>query len=608
MSSSMMRCGFVRPGGLLTGCLAMLWMCMAFSVVAEGDLVRIHEDFSKNPGWEGYQNRIVATDPPTVTQDFGWSATEHTGAGSGEIGGTFWRSLRKAYYAMPITPTTFDDPLEVTGMVTLMPNHKVGGMYFGWFNQERQRWRPWSSIVFRLGDYYDAAEVQIDYMASNWQACGMRTNTYVPADGKPHAFRFKYDPEAMIDTQWADPNMPKYLGGRTSEEEILKAAHEFEPDLTLEELQRRLWDAEAKGQAVYYHYGMVDKWYRRDPANHKGLITFQLDKERTQQLWMFQDHRELPVTMDRFGLFNFQLYGRHWEFYNNDSGQECEVYFGDLTVNGQSLDLSKDPGWEGYGNRVSFVDGDFHGRHDLGYSETNWSGDGIGEIGGTMWRNEIIDPLHGYYAVDVGELTLDDPLHFSGNLNFVDAGTDGDISFGYFNKEQRMKIFEGGNRAVTDLPKERRDIHLGFDQRAHSEIGSKMGLSIGGPTVVGFYFSTMAVAMDGSKARQNGPTIMPDESRHTFSFDYDPEANGGVGEIVFTLDGKATTCDLSPEVRRSGATFDRFGFWTLRQGGKWVTMYVDDLDYTARYPEGTRPAFQEETIVTVPYPEGGRFY
>src|SRR5688500_523455 len=62
--------------------------------VEAGDLVRVKEDFSNDPGWEGVRNRIVAQDPPHVQQDFGWSR--------GKVGGVVWQSRTPAWYGMPL--------------------------------------------------------------------------------------------------------------------------------------------------------------------------------------------------------------------------------------------------------------------------------------------------------------------------------------------------------------------------------------------------------------------------------------------------------------------------------------------------------------------------
>src|SRR5262249_20086950 len=137
--------------------------------------------------------------------------------------------------------------------------------------------------------------------------------------------------------------------------------------------------------------------------------------------------RDEPLTLDRFGVFNFQLPGGPTEF-----------ALSELVVNGTSIDLSKDPKWEGKGNRHTFVERDFHAKQDFGFSRTNFAGKNTGDIGGTFWRTEPIDPLHAFYADDIGELTLDDPISFSGQIAFTAGGTDAGMMFGYFNKDDAM--------------------------------------------------------------------------------------------------------------------------------------------------------------------------
>src|SRR5689334_19241185 len=106
------------------------------------DLVQVNQDFSADPRWEGLNNRVVADDGPTIKQDFGWKSS----AGSGEIGGTIWRSRTPAWYAMKVGPFSFDDKLSASGQIAVKPANRVDGFYFGFFNAQRQEWRPWSSM------------------------------------------------------------------------------------------------------------------------------------------------------------------------------------------------------------------------------------------------------------------------------------------------------------------------------------------------------------------------------------------------------------------------------------------------------------------------------
>jgi hypothetical protein len=66
------------------------------------ELVQVREDFSSDPGWDNWNNRVEFRDSPTVTQNFGWAATSHFGGEPGELGGTIWRSTTPAWYAMPL--------------------------------------------------------------------------------------------------------------------------------------------------------------------------------------------------------------------------------------------------------------------------------------------------------------------------------------------------------------------------------------------------------------------------------------------------------------------------------------------------------------------------
>jgi hypothetical protein len=64
--------------------------------------------------------------------------------------------------------------------------------------------------------------------------------------------------------------------------------------------------------------------------------------------------------------------------------------------------------------------------------------------------------------------------------------------------------------------------------------------------------------------------------------------------------------DLTPQQRAAQAQFDLFGLTMPRQGGKWVTVYLDDLEYTAR--EDRDGSHFPQVITQVKYPTGGRTY
>src|ERR1700722_4547244 len=94
---------------------------------AQSNLVQVKEDFSSDPGWDNINNRVEAANPPTVTQDFGWS--------EGKIGGAISRSTTPAWYGLPLDPPrSFNDGFSVSGKIAVTTDLKKGGEYIGFFN------------------------------------------------------------------------------------------------------------------------------------------------------------------------------------------------------------------------------------------------------------------------------------------------------------------------------------------------------------------------------------------------------------------------------------------------------------------------------------------
>jgi hypothetical protein len=93
-----------------------------------------------------------------------------------------------------------------------------------------------------------------------------------------------------------------------------------------------------------------------------------------------------------------------------------------------------------------------------------------------------------------------------------------------------------------------------------------------------------------------------------FKVVYDPKANNNLGRLTVTIDGKSSSMDLTEKQRSSGVRFDRFGIANTRDGGKYVVIYFDDLNYTARRPKDYRPTFHKQEVIKVPYPKGGRAF
>jgi hypothetical protein len=93
------------------------------------------QDFTQDPKWDASGNRAAykAKDVGGA-HDFGFSPTNHAGGKAGEVGGTFWRSGKYAYYADKVGPLSLDDRLEARGKVVLKSGAPDSDMFLGWFN------------------------------------------------------------------------------------------------------------------------------------------------------------------------------------------------------------------------------------------------------------------------------------------------------------------------------------------------------------------------------------------------------------------------------------------------------------------------------------------
>ncbi|MBX3176593.1 MAG: hypothetical protein KF886_04475 [Candidatus Hydrogenedentes bacterium] len=555
------------------------------SAWSEPALALTYQDFSTDPGWDNYQNRVVGTNMPESIQDFGWRSTSHAAPPNapGEIGGNISNSRVPASYAMPLgRPLTFDDRISVSGRLALTEVGTRGVSYFGFFNSRRHTWRVYSSMAIRLWEERDVAQVMFDWMSSDWRGRFSETDILIPPDGSVHTFSFVYEPDARPDPIWPDTLLEKHITEETGnmrpielqgEEFIFERASQDEPGLTREDLLRRLIDARDRGLVVYFHRRGQHRWWKMpNPERLHGRVTLEFNGETPYAIWFDEEIRNSPVELDRFGLFNICRYG---------TGQT--VYFADLIINGESIDLTQNPHWIGANNRASWIEPDFHSMNDFGWTQSNWAGQAPGELGGLLWRVQPEDPGFGYYADEVGTLTLDDPIQFDGQICFVDGMTDASMFFGYFNKDGYMRA---------------PDKDWNF-----SNTPSMMGIELNDLTAVGYYFGVLLRDASGrTESEDRRHRFLPDRKPVPFSFDYDPDANGGVGRVTYTIGGNEGGFDLSAEQREAGARFDRFGLACVRRGGNSIEIYFDDLTYTVRRNPSAPHVHHEQTVVERPYP------
>jgi hypothetical protein len=289
--------------------------------------------------------------------------------------------------------------------------------------------------------------------------------------------------------------------------------------------------------------------YDPSGAGGRGEITFKLDGQ-TYKAALEPGHKAEGAVFDRFGIMNVQI-----------SGDCLAVWLGDLMIHGAKEDFSRDPQWEGKGNRVTFKDRALRPHHDFGYRTTAFAGGKPGEVGGLVWRIESTRPQDAFsYATPVGQLSLNDELKASGKLCLRAAAADSALLLGWFN--------------------------------SFTPIGAPpanfVGILIEGPSRIGHYVRPVLGTSEGQKAINDvGPIIRPDGRPHDWTVHYSPQDNEGRGRITVTLDGHATALDLPQGARKGNAAFDRFGFLSWHRGGHFVEVYFDDVSYTARTPRSS---------------------
>jgi hypothetical protein len=285
-----------------TGILVPVLAHLALVLAARGQPVQIREDFSRDPGWDHLQNRIVGTDMPQVVQDFGWRRTNFTWGGPGEIGRRVANSRRQACYAMPLgRPLSSDDEISASGALALRHvGLRVVG-YVGFCNSGRHTWRVWNSMAFRVWEEDGLGQVMFDWLSSDWRARGAETALLLEPDGKVHSWSFRYEPGARADPVWHDRALERHVTDRTGngqpyeiqgEEHLFARLKKEEPDLTREALHARLLRARDQGLVEYFHRHNRHRWWKRpDAGKGRGRVTLRFDRETPYVFWFDEEIR-----------------------------------------------------------------------------------------------------------------------------------------------------------------------------------------------------------------------------------------------------------------------------------------------------------------------------
>jgi hypothetical protein len=304
--------------------------------------------------------------------------------------------------------------------------------------------------------------------------------------------------------------------------------------------------------------GAIYRWsLAYDPRgnNGAGVITATLG-DYTAVCNLREGHKADGATFNRFGLLNVMKH----------AAQGGEVWLGDLTVNGEKEDFAADPGWDGRGNRRTYLTRDVRPRFDFGYSPTRYAGgEAAGELGGLVFRGDCRYPARmAYYGDRLEPLTLEKPLRVSGKVCLRRGVTDSTVLVGFFHSRESMRV----------NPSQKSGLPRDF-----------LGVAIDGPSREGFYFAP-AYRTDadgqGHAAGQGTPYIYPDGASRPWSLEYAPAGAAGRGQITVRLGGQEVRLDLKKGDRAAGARFDRFGIVTTWVDGNGQQVYFDDLTYTCK--------------------------
>jgi hypothetical protein len=283
-----------------------------------------------------------------------------------------------------------------------------------------------------------------------------------------------------------------------------------------------------------------------DPQGNseQGVVTFLLDGKTYLQP-LLPGHKADGAELNRFGILNLQV-----------TGGGLEAYFTDLVLDGVQIDLTNVTEWEAHGNKVRFEERHLRPFHDFGWLPTNRSGGKPGELGGIIWRDEA----PAFYAREVGPFSLEDDFAASGRISFTAAGSDSGVYLGWFDSRSKT------NKVSSDHEQAAKNI---------------LAILIEGPSRIGHYFRPQYQTAAGEgQMKESGPIIRPDSSIHQWSIQYSAKAANGNGAIDVKFDDKVETLVLTPEHRKQGAIFDRFGLFNLQVGGHFVDISIDDVTFT----------------------------
>jgi len=150
-------------------------------------------------------------------------------------------------------------------------------------------------MAFRVWEEDGLGQVMFDWMSGDWRARGAETAILLPADGQPHTWSFRYEPDARADPEWHDKALERLITDPREWElpdvgllmladpetgrrvEVQTADPKLRARFAAAATQRRREHAEAIRRSGAAHLALsTDRDWMRDvvvfAATHKGML------------------------------------------------------------------------------------------------------------------------------------------------------------------------------------------------------------------------------------------------------------------------------------------------------------------------------------------------
>jgi hypothetical protein len=222
--------------------------------------------------------------------------------------------------------------------------------------------------------------------------------------------------------------------------------------------------------------------------------------------------------------------------------------------------FDRDPGWDGHNNRSAKPETI---RQDFGWSANSTNAGGApGEIGGQV--APAAEPA--YYGRKIPTRTFNDVLTASGTMMVEKGG--GHALIGFFD-HRTLNEWRTPNTIAFRI-NQRGDIF-----HCHLEYCTQKWRA--GAGIIGRY--------DKVRDRMDAKELLAGRV-YNWTMKYDPNGNGGRGLLTATVDDDRAVCELSPDHKADGATFNHFGiFNVMKQFDGAGKLWLDNVSVNGEREE-----------------------